>query len=314
MKTIKLCDKSTKADINKLPSGVWSVVLTPFNDDGGIDWSGYDKLLEWYAGHGCSGMFASCLSSELYELTSDERLKLAARAVDRSDVPIVAAGYLGESRTEKLDSLISMSDTGVDTVVIPVCQIVGEEQSDDELLHELEFILENTGDIPLGLYECPAPYHRLLSPEIIGWCAATGRFKFLKDTCCDLETIKSKIDRSRGSSLQVYNAYIHTLFESIVAGGAGFNGLAASFFPETLQKLVECVTCDVENARELQLMASAGQSIVKNKYPRGAKHFLKLRGVDISSFCRADCPELDGADLSILKAFSELVEKWNSNH
>ncbi len=47
--------------------------------------------------------------------------------------------------------------------------------------------------IPLGFYECPHPYKRVLDPETMAWCASTGRFIFLKDTCCDLAQIRAKL-------------------------------------------------------------------------------------------------------------------------
>ena len=37
--------------------------------------------------------------------------------------------------------------------------------------------------LPLGLYECPYPYKRLLTPEILRWCISTGRFRYIKDPC-----------------------------------------------------------------------------------------------------------------------------------
>ena len=51
----------------------------------------------------------------------------------------------------------------------------------------MQKLLDLTGSVRLGLYECPKPYHRLLSAEALAWAASTGRFYFHKDTCCKLE-------------------------------------------------------------------------------------------------------------------------------
>ena len=72
----------------------------------------------------------------------------------------------------------------VDAVVVLVNQIVGEGEGDEAWRQQMGKLLELTGSVPLGLYECPAPYHRLLSPELLKWAAGTGRFQFHKDTCC----------------------------------------------------------------------------------------------------------------------------------
>ena len=31
-----------------IPSGVWPVMLTPFNSDNSIDWAAFDELVDWY--------------------------------------------------------------------------------------------------------------------------------------------------------------------------------------------------------------------------------------------------------------------------
>ena len=100
--------------------GVWPVVLTPFREDGAIDFPAYRKLLEYYISEGVAGLFAVCLSSELYELSPGERLDLAreALAVSAGRVPVVGCGYLGNSREEKLQSVFDMAALGVDAVVI----------------------------------------------------------------------------------------------------------------------------------------------------------------------------------------------------
>ena len=79
-------------------------MLTPFIDTGAIDFASYRNLLEWYIGNGVDGLFAVCLSSELYQLTASERLELAKVAVDvaRNRIPVVASAWLGSSEAEKL--------------------------------------------------------------------------------------------------------------------------------------------------------------------------------------------------------------------
>lgn len=52
-----------------MPPESGRVVLTPFRPDGKIDFPAYRKLLEYYIAEGVAGLFAVCLSSELYQLT-----------------------------------------------------------------------------------------------------------------------------------------------------------------------------------------------------------------------------------------------------
>ncbi|HEY7159689.1 MAG TPA: dihydrodipicolinate synthase family protein, partial [Acidobacteriota bacterium] len=44
--------------------GYIPVMLTPFKDNGAIDYEGLSRLIEFYLDAGVSGLFANCLSSE----------------------------------------------------------------------------------------------------------------------------------------------------------------------------------------------------------------------------------------------------------
>lgn len=61
-----------------------------------------------------------------------------------------------------------------------VCKLAREDEGDDVLLARLQELTEKTPGVPLGLYECPAPYHRLLTLDALKWCAQSQRFVFLK--------------------------------------------------------------------------------------------------------------------------------------
>ena len=93
--------------------------------------------------------------------------------------------------------------------------------------------------VPLGVYECPSPYHRLMSPELLKWCAETGRFVFLKDTCCNIDQLRAKCKAVEGTSFKIYNAHAASLLESLKIGCAGFSGIMANFHPNLYVWLTE---------------------------------------------------------------------------
>ena len=86
-------------------------------------------------------------------------------------------------------------------------------------------------DMPLGVYECPKPYKRLLSEKMIKWCAASGRFYFVKDTCCDAAVIRQRLAWCEGSPLKLFNANAQTMLESAKDGCYGYCGVMANIHP-----------------------------------------------------------------------------------
>lgn len=55
------------------------VMLTSFKDSGKIDFNELTELTEFYLKSGASGLFSNCLSSEMFELTEQERLQILLR-------------------------------------------------------------------------------------------------------------------------------------------------------------------------------------------------------------------------------------------
>ncbi len=296
--------------------GIWPVVLTPFCEDGSIDFCGYDALLDYYYANNAAGLFAVCLSSELYQLSAEEKIALAERAVKRMNgrIPVVVSGGFGDSPQEKIDSIKRMAATGADAVVIPVGLLCGREESEETLAANFASVLAATGEIRLGLYECPLPYHRLLSPECLGRLvrSAGNRLVFLKDTCCDAAVIRRKLAAAAGSSLGFYNANLFTLLESLRDGAAGYCGTSANYYPAQLAELCAIFREDPVRAEEMQRFFNLIQRHVEFKYPRYPKMLMRLQGVPIGNFCRVPCDPVSAQELEQGKILLSYLKELSS--
>jgi len=143
----------------------------------------------------------------------------------------------------------------------------------------LQTLLDSTGQIPLGIYECPKPYWRLLSPETMKWVASTGRFYTFKDTCCSIPGIQQKLAvlKELGpTNFKFFNANMATLLDSISMGGNGFCGIAANCYPHLISWLCRNAKTQQLLAQKLQYFLSVFELTVATKYPQSAKHYLQM--------------------------------------
>ncbi|MDD3413444.1 MAG: dihydrodipicolinate synthase family protein [Lachnospiraceae bacterium] len=261
---------------NNFPGGVWPVMLTPFTKEGKIDEKGLIALVDWYIDHGVSGLFAACQSSEIFELSYEERLKIVDITVKavKGRVPVVASGVTSDSLEDQAKEINAVWKLGVDAVILLTNRLANEEESDDVWIsnyHKLESMIDE--DIKLGAYECPRPYKRLLSVRVIKEIADTGRFYFLKDTCCIESEIREKLAAISGSNLKLYNANATTALESIRDGAAGYSGIMANFHPELWVWL--CKNAEKKSADDVQEVLMASSLIERQLYPVNAKFHLK---------------------------------------
>ncbi|OXS54733.1 dihydrodipicolinate synthase family protein [Cohnella sp. CIP 111063] len=263
-------------------SGVWPTMLTPYTAGGEVDYDALGRLIEWYLDRGVDGLFAVCQSSEMFYLSLEERVKVAEYTVRRAAgrVPVIASGHIADGFEEQVEELNAMAATGIDALVLITNRLAGPEESDETLKSRLERLLERLPqELPLGFYECPYPYKRLVTPELLRWCAETGRFAFLKDTCCDLEMLRSRMEAVRDSGLKIYNANTTTLLESLKFGISGYSGVMANFHPELYVWLLRHWKDRPEEAQRLIPILTAASWVEKQLYPINAKYYLTLEGV-----------------------------------
>lgn len=274
----------------KLPEGLWPVMLTPFLENNQVDESGLHALTEFYIQSGATGLFSNCLSSEMFQLTDQERLAVVRTVVKAAEqnVPVVATGTFSTSVEKCAESIKRFYDAGATAVVVITNQLADRHESDDVLQARITRLMALTGDIPLGVYECPDPYKRLLSVELMEWLATTGRFYYHKDTSCDPVAIKSKLTAVQHSSLSFYNADTPTALIALQAGATGLSPIGANFYPELYAQLITRSKEDPHSKEttDLSALLTVMDGLVNLYYPFSAKHFLQHRGVPITTVCR----------------------------
>lgn len=266
---------------------VWPVMLTPFTQTGAIDYNGLEKLIAWYEENGVSGLFAVCQSSEMFYLSLRERVELARFVKRHAHVPVVASGHVSVDMDDQLEEIRRIADTGVDAVILVTNRLACDGEDGGVWMDNLGKILQATPkETRLGFYECPHPYKRLITDEELRFCAETGRFGFMKDTCCDLETIARRVKVLDGTPMRLYNANISTLLDSVLAGCAGFSGIMANFHPDLFVWLLDNYEKYPEHAQKLQAALSMCSFIESQWYPVNAKYHLQTLGLPLTTYSR----------------------------
>jgi len=277
--------------MNTLPGGIWPVMLTPFKDDGKIDVDGLRSLTEFYLASGVTGLFANCLSSEMFHLSPEERLTITSTVIKTvaGRVPVVATGTFTDDLKENSEFINRIHDLGTAGVVISSNMLCGESEGEEVFKRKLEDLMLATGEIPLGIYECPVPYKRLISPEVTGWMAESGRFNYFKDTSCDGEEIRAKLKVSMHTGMRLFNANTPTGMQSILDGAAGLSAIGANFYPELYVYLYNKASIrESDELRIVRQFLTLADLVVHAVYPFSAKWFLGQRGLKISTFTRTE--------------------------
>lgn len=304
--------------MNSNLDGVWPVMITPFKEplDASsipeVDYPCLDTLIEWYISSGVHGLFSICLSSEMFDLSYEERYEIAKRVCDQVNgrVPVVVGATFEGGVARHIEFINSIRNFATAAVFI-TNQICEMEESDDVWIRNAQEILDGTGDFPLGVYESPYPLPRFLSPKIGAWMSSTKRFIYYKSNKPNIHEMKAIIESIQelpNSGIGFYSGS-SLLFNSILeCGGNGYSGIALNYFPWLLLWMLNNRNDSrVKKVHEFLLMTN---QIHCNKYPTACKVYLnKMLGLDIKPVSRFKYIPLDEPDVWVLETMHEQMIK-----
>ncbi len=287
-----------KQDYRKF-AGVYALMLTPYHDDLTVDYDTYAAYTEFQAATGAGHLFAVCGTSEMSELTLDEREKLAKTTVKYAGGKhIVATANMEPSWFAQVEEVKRMSQTGVDGLVFVS---KGMHDDPDRQVTYLSELAQYT-DLPIMLYEFPGCRPHKMEADVYKRLIDTGRFYGIKDTTSNMHDILEKI-AVQGES-NVLQANIPLLFEAWKAGARGVMATPTSCGAQLFQKMWDEFTAgDLEAAEKTNWCINLLDCAIDSGFNRSAKYLVQLQGVSgIKPISRGGQP-LSEARLNSLKNY-----------
>lgn len=300
---------------------IFTTMITPYKTDGTVDYETVLKYVDWYYEQGLDGIFAVCQSSEIFYLTLEERVKINSLVYKRAKelekkgnrpFTVVSSGHIADDFEEQVRELNAIYESGTDALILITNRLDINNEGDDTFISNAEKLLAKLPkDVKLGFYECPYPYKRLVTPKILDWCKSTGRFAYMKDTCCEAKTIRKRVEQLKGSGFKVLNANCQTLLKSMRDGCDGYCGIMCNYHPALyawLGKNIYDEKADLVQA----FIGTFGYTEDGLPYPLSAKHHMSLCGIKTEPITRKPGPAALNPDqmssVAQMKMATDLIE------
>ena len=126
-----------------------------------------------------------------------------------------------------------------------------------------------------------------MSKKVFEYCLGTGKFYYMKDTCCDAALIAERCKMLKGSGFKLLNANCQTLLASMESGADGYCGIMCNFHPALYAYLGENFDKSDKCADLVQsVIGTFGFTEVGLPYPLTAKYHMNLCGIKTENVAR----------------------------
>ncbi|MFA3917393.1 dihydrodipicolinate synthase family protein [Ruegeria hyattellae] len=167
--------------------GIYTPVVTPYHDDGSVNWEALADVIEFLIDKGVHGMISGGSTGENYAQTVPERLELARFTKDRiaGRLPLVIG--TGTMLTEDSISLASSArDMGADAILLaspPYAVPTDRENALNALA------IDKAADLPVMLYNYPHRTGTMMGEEFLDRVGRSRNFCGIKESSGDINRV-----------------------------------------------------------------------------------------------------------------------------
>lgn len=261
--------------------GTFTVMITPFGDDGALDLGRLAAFTDWQVREGIHGLIPLGSTGEFLSLTEAENREVAACVVEAvaGRVPVLIGA--GAERTEDaMDRARMARDVGADgTMIIPPFYSTPTEA---ELIRHYERIAGAT-DLPVMLYNNPATANMDMTPSIVARLSEIEHVDYIKESTMDVTRVRDILDMSQGR-MTVFGGIMG--FESFVNGAEGWVAVGSNIMPREFSRLFTLTADekDYDAARALYAQILPMIRLVGgHRYVSASKSALNLMGMPVGA-------------------------------
>lgn len=233
---------------------VLTAVITPFSEDGAVDYATFWRLCRHVLATGSDGVVVAGTTGESPTLSSVEKVALFKAAVDAvGDGGTVIAGVGTYDTRESAEMAERAAEIGCHGVMAVTPYYSKPPQAG--LYAHFTAIAEST-DLPVLLYNIPGRTARLIEIETLVALAEHDGIVAVKDAVDDIEYTRRAIEQLP-EGFAVYSGSDSMTRDIVSAGGVGVVSVASHLAGRPIREMVEAVIAeDLEEADRLHTLLS----------------------------------------------------------
>ncbi len=258
--------------------GTGVAIITPFKENGEIDFDAYEFLIDYYVSNGVNYLVVLGTTGESNSINFEEKAKIFKTIVkfNKGRLPLVAG--FGGNNTQKIVNECSNFDMGNFNAVLSVCPYYNKPSQVGLYQHFLR--IAETISVPLILYDVPSRTGVSISNQTV--------FKLL-EKCNNIIGIKDatgniskgvELIKNTPKNFHVISGDDLTALDLVLNGGSGVISVVAGAFPMEFSKIMTLAKENkMQEAKEkFKKIKNIIELLFKEGNPSGIKALLSIMG------------------------------------
>lgn len=236
-------------DIKDLNGSIVAIV-TPFKEDGSIDYEKFDELIEWHIAQGTNGIVVCGTTGESPALNEQEGEMLIKHAVIKVDkrIPVIAGS--GNNCTQKTIQYSRIDEkSGVDALLI-VSPYYNRPTQHGMYLHFGE--VAKSVNVPIILYNVPSRTGSAISPQLaIDLAKAHNNIIGIKEAAGNLGNFADLLEK-RPKGFKVFSGDDFLAVPANLLGADGCISVVANVIPRDFADMMNAsINGEISKSRQM---------------------------------------------------------------
>ena len=263
----------------KALKGSFPPVVTPFKDDGSVDYDTYARLVDFQAKGGSHGIVVAGTTGEPSTLTPEERMTLLEVAIDAAAGRIQVVAATGtQSHADTVRMTEAADKAGADALLIVTPYFIRPPQRGLEAYY---LDLCRRTDRPVMIYHIPGRAAVNMTGDTIQRIAdQASNLVGIKHAINDLALVSELVARF-GPEFRIHVGLEELSFPMVCLGAAGLMNAVGNLMPGPVAELYEATAAgDLARGRELHYrLYELNQAVFFDTNPIPMKYMMMRLGI-----------------------------------
>ncbi|MCI5593886.1 MAG: 4-hydroxy-tetrahydrodipicolinate synthase [Clostridia bacterium] len=274
-------------------------LITPFTQDGKVNYEKLGELLDWHIANNTDAILILGTTSESPTMSHEEDLEICRFSVERvaGRVPVIASSGSNSTQTV-IEKSLDLQAAGADAVmnIAPYYNKANKKG----MYHHFADVADAI-DIPLIIYNVPGRTGCSIPADVIGELSKHERIIGIKEASGDLSYV-AKIAKYANENFAIYSGNDDVILPVLSMGGSGVISVLANVMPkETHDMVMSYLNGDTKGAlaEQLRLMNLINNLFIEVN-PIPVKEAMNLMGMNVGGFRLPLC-EMEDEHREILR-------------